>query len=283
MLLARPFRNAFLFAFLASVAPSGVVLGPSRSMADPPFEVPFATAVKQADFVGVVKIAGVPQAPKAGFRASAPPTVTAIPVSAFKGDAKAELRIVWQTYFMCCLIRDRDTIEITLPAVGEEYMVFLTQHEGGTFARLGYQWHFHKMPAVPAARVQPSWDTAWRGQMEVTPAVAGMGEAVRYRFTRTRLAEAAWTGEESAMTAGALQVVDVNRKEILAWKKPQVRKGLPTVVEKGETIVDAIDLTEAFGISKPGVYWVFGGGAADGNAPLRFEDSDKLRVRTGKD
>ena len=45
-------------------------------------------------------------------------------------------------------------------------------------------------------------------------------------------------------------------------------------------MVDVIDLTDAFGLTKPGEYWVFRGGAFEGNAPLRFEITDNFRKRT---
>ena len=95
-----------------------------------------------------------------------------------KGAALADLRIVWQTYsFGGCDLRDPETVEVIPPVVGGEYMVYLTKGKDGTFARLGYQWYFHMMPAAPNVRMQP-WDNSWRGLIEVSPAVAGPGEAV---------------------------------------------------------------------------------------------------------
>lgn len=278
MRATRRFRKTVRFALVGLV----VALGVARSSAAPPPEVLLAKAVETADFAGVVKITDVPAAPKAGFLASAPPTVVAKPLSVLKGDAKADLRVVWQTFCGVCLPSDPATVEVILPAVGDEYMVYLTKSKDGTFARLGYQWHFHKMPAAPNVRVQPSHDNAWRGLIEVSPSVAGLGEAVKYRFTRTRLGREPWTGNESNITAEDIDVIDLTRKQVLDRKKPGVRKTAPAVIEKGETVVDVIDLTEAFGITKPGEYWVFRGGAFEGNAPLRFDITDKLRTRTDK-
>ena len=50
-----------------------------------------------------------------------------------------------------------------------------------------------------------------------------------------------------------------------------------SIVVQTNQRIDVVDLTEAFGITKPGEYWVFRGGALEGNAPLRFEMTDKLR------
>ena len=275
--------NTAFFACLGLVGTLLVLLGSGRSLAIPPMDLPLAKAVEQADFVGVVKIADVPAAPKAGFRASAPPMVGAKPLSVLKGAALADLRIVWQTYSSGgCDLRDPETVEVVPPVVGGEYMVYLTKGKDGTFARLGYQWYFHMMPAAPNVRVQP-WDKSWRGLIEVSPAVAGPGEAVRYRFTRTRLAAEPWIGEESNVTAEDIDVIDFTRKRVLQSKKPGARKSTPAIIAKGDTVVDAIDLTDAFGITQPGEYWVFRGGAFESQAPLRFEVTDKLRVRTDKD
>ena len=249
----------------------------SDAAAIPPPSVPLAKAVEQADYVGVVEIAESPTDKK--FRASAPPIVTAKPVAVLKGDPKANVRIVWQTFCIVCVIRDPETVEVVPPAVGEQYMVFLVKDKDGTLGRLGYQWHFHKMPAAPTVRLQPSYDNSWRGVIEVSPAVAGPGEVVNYRFTRTRLAPDAWTGNESNLIAADIDVIDFTRKQVLDRKKPGERKSAPAVIEKGQTVVDVIDLTEAFGITKSGEYWVFHGRAFEGNAPLRFEVTDKFRKR----
>jgi len=82
------------------------------------------------------------------------------------------------------------------------------------------------------------------------------------------------------MIAEDIDVIDVARKRVLERKRPGERKPpTPTIVRKGETVVDVIDLTEAFDITQPGEYWVFRGGAFEGHAPLRFEVSDKIRRR----
>jgi hypothetical protein len=242
----------------------------------PPASVPLAKAVDQAHFVGIVRVTEVSPTPKDGFRASAPPVVTAKLLAVLKGDPKADLRVVWQTYAPSCTIREPETVEVVPPAVGGEYMVFLTKREDGAFARLGYHRHFHKMPAAPNVRVQPANDN-WRGHIEVTPAIAEKGEAVRYRFSATRLSAEPWTGNNSNMTAEDVDVVDFTRKRVLEVKKHGVRRTAPAVYEKGDTYRHEIDLTEAFGITEPGEYWVFRGGAFEGNAPLRFEITDRLK------
>ena len=58
-------------------------------------------------------------------------------------------------------------------------------------------------------------------------------EAVRFRFSRTRLADAPWIGNESNMTAEGFEVIDFTRKVVLERKKPGERKSWPTVIEKG--------------------------------------------------
>jgi hypothetical protein len=249
----------------------------SVASATPPPYVPLTKAVEQADYVGVIEIAESPTGKK--FRASAPPVVAAKPVAVLKGEAKGNVRFAWQTHFPCCLPQDPNTVEVIPPGVGEQYMVFLVKGKDGGLTPMGYQWNLHKMPAAPTVRLQPSHDNAWRGLIEVSPAVAGRGEAVRYRFTRTRLAEQPWTGNDSNLIAEDIDVIDLTRKQVLDLKNPGVRKTAPAVVNKGETVVDEINLTEAFGITKPGEYWVFRGGAFEGNAPLRFEVTDKLRKR----
>ena len=246
----------------------------------PPFPVPLPEALEKADFAGVVRVTDVPPAPKGGFRATAPPVVEVSPVAVLKGEPRENLRIVWQTHYPSCYIRDPATIEVFPPTVGAEYMVFLTRGRDGLFARLGYEWHFHRMPTAPTARVQSS--DAWRCLIEVFPAVAGSGEVVQYRLTRTRLAAEAWEGTESNLVAADMVVVDFTRKKCLMPVKSESRAGWPTVIVRGETVVDVIDLTAAFGITGPGEYWVFGGGAAEGNAPLRFEVTDRFRLRAGK-
>jgi len=245
-----------------------------------PLRLPLAKAVEQADFAGIVRITEVPAAKKEGFRASDPPTIGARLVSVLKGDPKPEIRITWQTYFV--KLQDPKTVEVVLPIVGDEYMVFLKRNKDGTWTGLDCWWNYQLMPPVPNVRIQPPEinDNAWRGLIEVSPPVAGPREAVRYRFTRTRLAQEAWTGTESNITAEDIDVVDLTRKQVLVPKKRGVRVSAPAVIEKGQTVVDVIDLTDAFGITKPGEYWVFRGGAFEGNAPLRFEISDNFRRRT---
>ncbi len=254
-----------------------VVMFSSAGSTNPPAEVPLAKAVERADYVGVVEIADAPVGKK--FKANAPPVVTAKPVAVLKGDAKDSVKFAWQTFCAVCKPLDPATVEVLPPAVGERYMVFLVKDKDGALVRMDYQWHFHKIPAAPTVRVQPSHDNAWRGVIEVTPPVAGPGEAVKYRFTRTRLAEKAWEGNDSNVIAEDIDVIDFTRKQVMERKKPGERKTADTVVAKGETVVDVIDLTEAFGITRPGEYWVFRGGAFEGNAPLRFEVSDKVRKR----
>jgi hypothetical protein len=265
------------FTVRTLVAAALAVVASSFGLASPPPAVPLPKALEQTDFVGIVSVTEVPPARAEGYRASDPPVVVVRPVAALKG-GPAALRVVWQTFDPVCLPRDPKTVEVVPPAVGDEFMVFLTRGKDGTYNRLGYEWHFHRMPAAPTVRTQPG--DAWRGLMEVTPPVAGPGEAVRYRFTRTRLAAEPWVGEDSNLTAEDLVVVDFTRKQVLAPKKPGVRSRGPTTVSKGQTVVDVIDLTDAFAIAKPGEYWVFKGGAFEGNAPLRFEVTDQLRVRT---
>lgn len=229
--------------------------------------------------MGIVRVVEVPAARIGGFRASAPPLVVVQPIATLKGEVKENLRIVWQTHYGP---RDPATLEVVAPEVGDEYMVYLTKTKDGTFGGLGYDRHFHKMPSVPTVRLQPSEPNsgAWRGLIEVSPSVAGPGEAVRYRFTRTRLADDAWKGTDFNITAEDIDVIDLARKQVLVPKKRGVRIGAPAEIEKGQTVVDVIDLTDAFGLTKPGEYWVFRGGAFEGNAPLRFEISDNFRKRT---
>lgn len=271
-------RNTFGFVLiaLASAALGAVDSTPGEAM--PFFGLKFADVVKNADFVGIVTITEVPQAPRTGFRASTPPVVTATPVAVFKGEAKGDIHFVWQTHYASCKPRDPDTVEIVPPVVGEEYMVYLVKRENDRLRPLSEGWDFCKMPAAPTVRLRSSHNNAWRSITEVSPAVAGPGEAVRYRQTYTRLAAEAWTGEESNLTAGDIGVVDFTRKQVLDLKKSHVRKSAPLVLEKGQSFVDVIDLTEAFGITKPGEYWVFCS-LTDEHAPLRFEISDKLRIR----
>lgn len=260
-----------------------IIFTPADSLAVPPFEVPLAKAVEEADFVGIVEVMSVPAPPKGGFRASAPPTVVARTVTVLKGTESVGMSIVWQTYCPSCYLRDRAKVEIVPPKAGDEYMVYLRKGNDGTFARFGYFHHFHPMPAAPTVRVQPSDYGSWRGLIEVSPPVAAPGEAVRYRFTRTRLAAEAWTGDESNLTAEDIDAIDVARKRVLDRKKPGVRKTSPVVIKQGETVADVIDLTAAFGIAEPGEYWVFRRGADEDAGPLRFTVSDKLRVRTDKE
>ncbi len=248
--------------------------GPTRAV--PPFPTPLPKAVEQADFVGIVRVAEVPTRPRAGFRADAPPLVAAKPVSVLKGDPGGRLRILWQTHCHSCYVRDPKTVEVIPPAVGDEYLVFLAKAPDGAFVRFGYEWHFHKMPPAPNVRTPPTAD-AWRAHAEVSPGVAGLGEAVKYRFTATRMTAEPWAGDQPNMTAEDVDVVDLARKQVLTVKKAGVRKRVPLVVEKGETYAHEIDLTEAFGITRPGEYWVFRGGASEDDGPLRFEVTDKLR------
>jgi hypothetical protein len=64
------------------------------------------------------------------------------------------------------------------PAVGSQFMVFLSKGAGAELVRHSSQWHFHPLPAAPNVRVQPSHDGAWRGLIEVTHPVAARGAAV---------------------------------------------------------------------------------------------------------
>jgi hypothetical protein len=43
-------------------------------------------------------------------------------------------------------------------------------------------------------------------------------------------------------------------------------------------VEEVIDLTEAFGITKPGEYWLIEGSAYETAAPLRFHITDKPRA-----
>ncbi|MBA4062667.1 MAG: hypothetical protein C0501_02965 [Isosphaera sp.] len=260
---------------LLAIAGVLALLGPAPSGGRPGYAGTLAQAVDKSDVVGIVRVAEVPPAPKGGFRASTPPTVVARPVSMLKGDAKADLRVVWQTLGVSCdLFRDLTTIEVDAPAVGDEYLVFLVKGKDGNLHRLNYAWHFLPVPASLSVR---SSSEDWRGLIEVFPGVAAPGEAVRYRRTATRLATASWTGEHWNMIAADFDVIDFTRKQVLEVKKPGVRTRAPAVFARGDTYLHEVDLADGFGITRPGEYWVFRGS----EGPYRVEVTDKIRKAGG--
>jgi|SRR5581483_3424227 len=241
--------------------------------------IPFQEVFGKADFIGIVEISTVPGGANGSeFLETSPPEVACRPVSVLKGEVTGPIHIRWQTKkdFGGHTLGGKQDKPIRMPTPGE-YMVYLKRGKENVYERFSEGWSFRRMPPVPNV-VIPEFSLGqnkWRAVTEVAPFISQVGDKVHYRFYRTRLDDETFEGAGWNWPASVLTVIDFTRKQVLLPKQPGMRVRTQERVAKGGTVVHEIELTRHFDLSRPGEYWVL-----EQYAPLRFEVSNKVQIRT---
>lgn len=226
----------------------------------------FDDIIAMADFVGIVEILKMPQGT---FHEDNPPIILARSDQVLKGKEEEKISIIWQTKPELAEPIDNITKPIKMPLLEKKYMVYLIK-KGNAYERCNQRLSFLLMPEGSRMIIITK---RWRFVFEVFPYISKVGDPIFYRYCRTQVGKELYEGKGKRFSFINQTVYDFTRKKKVNPKVTGKYIDVSEYVPKGSTIIDEIELTKMYDLTKPGEYWLFEFGV-----PLRFEISDKIQI-----